>query len=268
MRKPLRPARTLILACATMMALLAVTETASAALGQRFLRQGSRGADVRQLQTTLTRLGHRTPATGYFGPMTAASMRAFERRMRWPVNGVTTPYEGRTMVARAASRTTTTTPGTSVGGTAPQAAPTTPAATTDYVFPVRGAHNYGTAINRYGAGRGGRAHQGHDVFARAGTPLVAARRGRVSHAAYQGAAGNYLVIQADDGTDLVYMHMQSAPAVRRGQYVRTGQFVGRVGCTGSCSGDHLHFEVWTAHWFSGGRSFDPLPRLRTWDRMS
>jgi len=265
-RNSTRSLRALILVMLLGTATAAATaDAASAALGDRFLRQGVRGDDVRQLQGALTRLTLRTPVTGYFGATTAANVRAWERRMRWPVNGTVTPYEGRTIAARAAGRTST-----AYGGTAPVAPSATPApgATTPYVFPVRGPHSYGTAINRFGASRGGRSHGGHDVFARAGTPLAAARRGRVSHAGFNGASGNYLVIQADDGTDLVYYHLQSAPAVRAGQYVRTGQFVGRVGCTGSCSGDHLHFEVWTKHWYSGGQPFNPLPRLLTWDRFS
>lgn len=139
----------------------------------------------------------------------------------------------------------------------------------NYVFPVRGAHNYGGDQSRFGASRGGRSHQGHDVFARTGTPLVAARGGKVAWKRYQGSgAGHYLVIRGDDGTDYVYMHMRTAALVSEGQTVTTGQPIGEVGCTGSCSGAHLHFEMWTAHWYDGGRPFDPLPYLKRWDSYS
>ena len=143
-----------------------------------------------------------------------------------------------------------------------------PVPTAGYVFPIRGRHSFGAAINRFGAGRGDHAHRGHDVFAAAGTPVVAARGGRVTHRAFQAAAGHYVVIETDDGTDHVYMHLQSPGTVTPGQTVQTGQPIGRVGCTGRCSGPHLHFEVWVGRWYGGGRPIDPLPRLRAWDAIS
>ena len=143
-----------------------------------------------------------------------------------------------------------------------------PVAVSGYVFPIRGKHSYGTSINRFGAPRAGHTHQGQDVLAPAGTLLVAARSGRVTHRAFQGAAGNYLVIAADDGTDHVYMHLQGAARVSPGQRVRAGEPIARVGQTGAATAPHLHFEVWTAHWYSGGRPLDPLPRLRAWDALS
>ena len=137
-----------------------------------------------------------------------------------------------------------------------------------YVFPVRGAHSMGTAENRFGASRGDRSHQGHDVLAPVGTLLVAARGGRVSHRAFQGAAGHYVVIQTNDGFDHVYMHLQAPAIVTVGQVVRAGQPIGRVGCTGHCSGAHLHFEIWAGRWYAGGRPVDPLPYLRAWDAVT
>ncbi len=140
--------------------------------------------------------------------------------------------------------------------------------TSGYVFPVRGAHSMGTADNRFGASRGNRSHQGHDVLAPVGTVLVAARGGRVSHRAFQGAAGHYVVIQTNDGFDHVYMHLQAPAIVTVGQVVRAGQAIGRVGCTGHCSGAHLHFEIWAGGGYRGGHPIDPLPHLRRWDSWS
>ena len=136
-----------------------------------------------------------------------------------------------------------------------------------HVFPVRGPHNYGGAAARYGAPRSGHTHQGHDVFAASGTPVASVFDGKVSWRQYQaGGAGNYLVIQGTDGRDYVYMHLLAPATVEAGQTVTAGQIVGSVGCTGRCSGAHLHFELWTPHWFDGGHSFDPLPYLKRWDQ--
>ncbi len=134
-------------------------------------------------------------------------------------------------------------------------------------FPIRGAHKYGGFVGSFGGGRG---HQGQDTFAKCGTPLVAARGGRVKTKAYQGRAGNYLVIDgAGTGTDYAYMHMAGPSPFEQGDRVYTGQQIGQVGDTGRASGCHLHFEMWSSPgWYSGGRPFDPLPSLKAWDAYS
>ena len=134
------------------------------------------------------------------------------------------------------------------------------AANGDGVFPVQGKHTYGDGL---GAGRG---HGGQDIFARCGTPLVALFDATVQWAKWQNRAGNYVVLQAADGQSYTYMHMQAPAQVRKGQTVRAGQRVGRVGDTGRASGCHLHFEQWTAPgWYEGGKAIDPLPLLRRLD---
>jgi Peptidase family M23 len=138
------------------------------------------------------------------------------------------------------------------------------------LFPVRGDHGYGERGARFGAGRGRRGHQGQDVFADCGTPLVAARGGRVRHAGFQRAAGHYLVIDGRGPSwDYVYMHMEAAPAHDEGDRVSAGEPIGTVGDSGNASACHLHFELWSAPgWYEGGEPFDPLPYLRHWDRTS
>ena len=137
----------------------------------------------------------------------------------------------------------------------------------DHQFPVRGAHDYGEHVASFGGGRG---HKGQDVFARCGTPLVAARGGRVKFKQYHSAAGNYIVIDGErTGEDYAYMHLREAALVDAGDRVRTGQLIGYVGDTGRATGCHLHFELWSAPgWYDGGSPFDPLPRLRQWDATS
>jgi Peptidase family M23 len=136
-----------------------------------------------------------------------------------------------------------------------------------HTFPVLGPHGYGEFAAKFGGGRG---HQGQDVFAACGTPIVAARGGRVEFKQYHSRAGNYLVIDGRrTGVDYTYMHLLDAALVDVGDRVRTGQTIGYVGQTGRATGCHLHFEAWTAPgWYSGGHAFDPLPALRAWDKAS
>jgi murein DD-endopeptidase MepM/ murein hydrolase activator NlpD len=58
------------------------------------------------------------------------------------------------------------------------------------------------------------------------------------------------------------MHLKYRASVAPGTRVRVGQRVGYVGSTGASTGPHLHFEMWTAHWYDGGHRFDPLPYLQ------
>jgi murein DD-endopeptidase MepM/ murein hydrolase activator NlpD len=139
-----------------------------------------------------------------------------------------------------------------------------------HVFPVRGQHDFGGAGSHFGAGRAGRAHQGHDVFAECGTRLLAARGGSVQYTGYHGAGGNYLVIDgAGTDIDYAYMHMEAPSPFAAGDRVYTGQQIGAVGATGNARGCHLHFEMWAAPgWYEGGGPFDPLPSLTEWDSWS
>ena len=137
-------------------------------------------------------------------------------------------------------------------------------------FPVAGPFSYGGADARFGAGRKGHRHQGQDLAASEGTPVVAPRGGTVKAVQYQASgAGHYVVLKAaGEDRDYVFMHLKtgSIPVVE-GQSVRTGQRIGQVGNTGRSFGAHLHFEVWTGGgWYSGGRPMDPLPLLKAWPR--
>jgi murein DD-endopeptidase MepM/ murein hydrolase activator NlpD len=140
----------------------------------------------------------------------------------------------------------------------------------DHIFPVRGKHDYGGAGARFGTGRAGHSHQGHDVFAECGTPMVAARGGRVKFEQYHAAAGNYLVIDgAGTDVDYAYMHLAEPSPFQPGDRVYTGQRIGSVGDSGNARGCHLHFELWSGPgWYDGGEPFDPLPSLEAWDSWS
>jgi murein DD-endopeptidase MepM/ murein hydrolase activator NlpD len=129
-------------------------------------------------------------------------------------------------------------------------------------FPVAGAFSYGDG---FGVPRSGHSHQGQDLPAAAGTPVVAPRGGVVTAVQFQAAAGNYVVLDArGEDYDYVFMHLTTGSiVVKEGQRVRTGQHLGDVGSTGDATGPHLHFEIWQGAWYGGGHTIDPLPLLRT-----
>jgi murein DD-endopeptidase MepM/ murein hydrolase activator NlpD len=130
------------------------------------------------------------------------------------------------------------------------------------VFPVRAHADWGEQDARFGAYRGGHMHEGQDVFAPAGTPLVAIRDGRVVETGDDGGRGNYIAIWSPDvRRTFVYLHMLRPARLDPGDGVRMGQRVGAVGCTGSCWGDHLHFELRRGRGTTG-RPYDPLRLLK------
>lgn len=130
------------------------------------------------------------------------------------------------------------------------------------VFPVRGPHNFGSSGARFGAPRGGYAHQGQDVMASCGTRLVSIRKARVLYREYHSAAGNYVVLQnLGTNTQFAYMHLLRPSRLRVGQVVGAGQLIGLVGQTGRAYGCHLHFEYWVGPWQTGGKPINPLPYL-------
>lgn len=139
-----------------------------------------------------------------------------------------------------------------------------------YQFPILGAHEFGMSAGRFGAARSGHTHEGQDVMADCGLPLVAARGGIVQYSGYQGAAGNYVVIDGKGtGFDFMYAHLAEPSPLQTGEPVRTGQPIGIVGDTGDATACHLHFEIWTAPgWYEGGSPIDPLPYLEKWDAYS
>ena len=85
-------------------------------------------------------------------------------------------------------------------------------------------------------------HNGIDMAAPSGSPILAAADGNVIAAAYSSSMGNYIMI--DHGSDIitVYMHA-SALNVSVGQEVSAGDRIGSVGSTGRSTGPHLHFGV-------------------------
>ena len=85
-------------------------------------------------------------------------------------------------------------------------------------------------------------HQGVDLSANSGTPIVASRGGTVTVATYSNSAGYYVTINHGDGYSSIYMHMSNF-IVSAGQKVNQGQTIGYVGKSGVASGYHLHFGI-------------------------
>ncbi len=90
--------------------------------------------------------------------------------------------------------------------------------------------------------RWGRLHKGIDISANTGSPVLAAASGVVITASSQGNFGNLVLIDHGGGLVTAYAHLNSFN-VSQGQSVSVGNTVGTVGCTGSCTGPHLHFET-------------------------
>lgn len=140
--------------------------------------------------------------------------------------------------------------------------------TSDHVFPIRGTFSFGGKDSRFGAGRPGHIHQGQDMSAAEGTPIVAPWAGTVEVVRFQaGGAGYYVVLDGDgEDRDYVFMHLRKGSiVVEQGQAVAKGAPLAEVGNTGSSSGAHLHFEIWVGGgWYTGGKPVDPLPFLKAW----
>jgi murein DD-endopeptidase MepM/ murein hydrolase activator NlpD len=97
-----------------------------------------------------------------------------------------------------------------------------------------------------------RMHNGIDWACAEGTPIMAAGNGIIEFAGPKGENGNYVRIRHANGYKTAYAHMSGfAAGVATGARVRQGQAIGYVGCTGFCTGPHLHFEVSVKNHFDG-----------------
>jgi len=145
--------------------------------------------------------------------------------------------------------------------------PSVPAARpAENAFPVRGPFNWGQEAAAFGGPRSGRAHEGQDLMSRTGTPIVAIADGTVLETGNDGGRGNYLnLYDPQRRVTYVYMHMVAPAAAKAGQKIAAGQRLGGVGCTGSCFGDRLHFEMRTGRGGQGAAR-DPRPLLERLSR--
>jgi len=127
------------------------------------------------------------------------------------------------------------------------------------VLPLSVEPRFGDALE---AGRG---HEGIDLFAPAGTPLIAVDDAVVLETGDDGGRGNYVSIYDARGDRTYnYFHMLSPALVAPGDRVGSGQKLGELGCTGSCWGNHLHFEL-RAGRGPYGPVLDPVPFVERLD---
>jgi murein DD-endopeptidase MepM/ murein hydrolase activator NlpD len=133
---------------------------------------------------------------------------------------------------------------------------------------VRAASLTGT----FGEDRGGRRHEGLDIRAARGTPVVAAVEGRILSLLTSSRGGTEIYqVDASERYCLYYAHLQRyALGLRAGMPVASGAVIAYVGSTGNAPEDtpHLHFGLFRndggepASGRCGGEALDPLPLLR------
>jgi murein DD-endopeptidase MepM/ murein hydrolase activator NlpD len=132
-----------------------------------------------------------------------------------------------------------------------------------FVFPVYGKHNYSDTYGAFRADTG--FHEGNDIFAAAGTPLVAVCDGSLNRVGTLPISGNRLWVKCSKtGDSFFYAHLSAfATDTRSGEKVHAGQVIGFLGSTGDAeqTPPHLHFEVHPGD----GPSVDPYPFLRAWE---
>jgi murein DD-endopeptidase MepM/ murein hydrolase activator NlpD len=138
-----------------------------------------------------------------------------------------------------------------------------------FVFPVGDPHSFGDSFGapRMMGSEYEHAHQGTDILAPFGTPLLACERGIITKMGSDVLGGTKLWLKGESGTYYYYAHLSAfAPDLTSGTIVEAGDIVGFVGDTGNAKGGvpHLHFEIHP----DGGPAVNPYPLLKVVDDLS
>jgi murein DD-endopeptidase MepM/ murein hydrolase activator NlpD len=114
---------------------------------------------------------------------------------------------------------------------------------TPSIWPTRGwlQSGFGIRTDQFTGTR--RLHRGLDISNNTGTPIFASAAGRVQSTRIDRELGRMIVIEHDYGFVTRYGHLSQIDVVR-GQKVKRGDMIGRMGSTGRSTGPHLHYEVW------------------------
>jgi len=138
-----------------------------------------------------------------------------------------------------------------------------------FVFPVGEPHTFGDSFGAprmLGTGFE-HAHQGTDILAPTGTPLLAAERGLITKMGADVLGGTKIWVKGESGTYYYYAHLSAfAEGMSDGKLVEAGDVIGFVGDTGNARGGvpHLHFEIHP----DGGAAVNPYPLLKVVDDLS
>ena len=255
------------------------------------LRVGSQGELVAHVQQELG-----VASDGIFGPQTDAAVRKYQLSEGLDVDGIVGPSTWSSLFAKAnasgAALGGSNIPpevkqqveqrleqagqelaaqgnagaGTEAGGQVDATTPTAPTTQGNTTLPTTQAPAggacgsqistpvRGTVTSNFGP-RWGRNHDGIDISAPTGTAVRAAACGTVSLAGQQSGYGNMVCITHSSQFSTCYAHL-SRFGVSNGAQVQQGQVIGYVGCTGNCTGPHLHFETRV-----NGQAQDPRPYL-------
>jgi murein DD-endopeptidase MepM/ murein hydrolase activator NlpD len=124
----------------------------------------------------------------------------------------------------------------------------------NFIWPLRGriTSPYGVRVSSGSK----EFHSGIDISSPLGSNIVAAENGRVSYTGYMRGYGNVIILSHDEGYSTVYAH-NSVNLVKKGQYIKKGSVIAKVGRTGNATGPHLHFEVRLS-----GKPINPLLYLK------
>jgi hypothetical protein len=122
----------------------------------------------------------------------------------------------------------------------------------DFIWPLLARHQISSSFGY----RSGRLHAGIDLRAPRGTAIYASAAGRVVFSGTKRGYGKFIIIDHGAGTETAYGH-NNLNLVKKGQRVKQGQVIARVGRSGNATGYHVHFEF-----RSRGKAVNPVPHLR------
>jgi peptidoglycan hydrolase-like protein with peptidoglycan-binding domain len=201
------------------------------------LSVGAQGPRVRGLQVALLRRGLEVDVDGVFGPATRRAVVRTQRKLGLAVSGGADPRLMRRIGAGRPNRLV--------------------------AFPVAGPHAFS---NDFGAPRHQGPHEGIDIIAPRGEPVVAVDDGVIERMTRRerGLGGIWIWLRADDGTGFYYAHLSRiVPGLAQGSRMTAGRRLGDVGMTGDARGTipHLHFEMHPP----GRGAVNPYAELRAAD---
>jgi murein DD-endopeptidase MepM/ murein hydrolase activator NlpD len=208
------------------------------------------GPDVAALQHALKKRRHRLAVDAEFGPRTKRAVIRQQKRFGMRPTGVADAKLQRRLRIKPRYR-------------AAAFAPSNVGAQFLREFPVRGDYTY---TNDFGAPRHQGRHEGIDIIARRGSPVVAAAAGEIESLSRKetGLGGIWIWLRDAKGNTHYYAHLESIVAgLKQGSPVQAGQVIGGVGNTGDARSTlpHLHFELHPGD----GPAISPYRELRAVD---